>query len=67
MNSSPVNIFYYQHYADANFVVLRSRNDVDILLKWLNDLHHNIIFTCEIEKKKKLNFLDVSVVKETGR
>ena len=48
-------------YVDDTFVLIKDLKAVDQLLSLMNSKHKNIKFTCEIEKNKKIAFLDVHV------
>ena len=53
-------------YVDDTFVLIKDLKVVDQLLNLMNSKHKNIKFTCEIEKNKKLAFLDVLVNRKKG-
>ena len=42
---------FYKRYVNDIFVLLKSENDVNNLLFYLNSKHPNIRFTCGIEKR----------------
>lgn len=58
---------FFARYVDDIFVLLRSRQDVIELTKYLSSKHSNISFTCEEERNNILPFLDVNVIRETNR
>lgn len=53
----------YLRYVDDTFVILRNEIDKTNFHRKLNDLHPNLEFTCEVETKNKLPFLDVTIEK----
>ena len=52
---------FYRRYIDDTFMLFRKKSHVESFLKYLNSKHDNIKFTCELEFKQSLNFLDISV------
>ncbi len=49
----------WSRFVDDTFVILKSRKDAEIVLKFLNTKHPNIKFTMEEEKSGCIPFLDV--------
>ncbi len=43
------------------FVLLKDKNNVDLVLQFLNNIHKNLRFTTENEKNKMIPFLGVLV------
>jgi len=58
---------FYKRYIDDTFLLFKHPSHVQLFLSYLNDQHHNIKFTCEIEKENQLSFLDTLITKENGR
>jgi predicted GIY-YIG superfamily endonuclease len=55
----------YLRYVDDTFIILNGKEtDVKKLVEFVNELHPNLKFTCEIEKQYELPFLDVKVIKQ---
>ena len=54
---------YYKRYVDDTFLLFKKEEERDRFLRYLNDKHDNISFTCEREQNGKLSFLDVTVSK----
>jgi hypothetical protein len=55
----------YLRYVDDTFIIFNGQeSDADQLVKFVNGLHPKLKFTCEIEKKFELPFLDVKVMKQ---
>ena len=50
---------YYKRYVDDVIAVFNDENEAKAFLEYLNTKHDNIKYTMEIEKDKKLAFLDV--------
>ena len=55
---------FYKRYVDDIFCLMKSENDANSFLVYLNTKHPNIKFTMEVEKDKKLSFLDVLISSE---
>ena len=51
----------YKRYVDDTFLVFKTRDQIPLFLEYLNSRHMNIEFTVEIEKERKLPFLDIEV------
>lgn len=49
-------------YVDDSLWILK-RNQVDIALNLLNDFHPRIKFTCEREIDNRINFLDITIIR----
>jgi hypothetical protein len=62
-----LGVIHWFRYVDDTFVVLNSRNDLDKTINYLNNIHKNIKFTYETEKKNSIAFLDVLVKNENGK
>ena len=58
---------FSKRYVDDIFVLLKSESQVNNLLFDLNSKHKNIRFTCEIEKDRYLEFLDINVYKGNNK
>ena len=52
-------------YVDDTFVLIKDLKVVDELLKLMNTKHKNIKFTIELERKKKIPFLDVLISRKS--
>ena len=59
-----IPIFYYRYLDDS--ICCIKKEDIHIVNKVVNEFDCNLKFTYEIENNKKINFLDVSLVKENG-
>ena len=55
---------FYRRYVDDTFVLFKDREHCNSFLKYLNNQHGNIQFTCEMETNGVLPFLDVLVRRE---
>ena len=51
----------YLLYVDDTFVIVRTRDEMNVLFQQLNNMHPNLKFTNEVEVDNKLPFLDVMV------
>ena len=58
---------FYKRYVDDTFLIFRSPTHIPLFLDFLNSQHPNIEFTSEIEKDRKLAFLDVEVLNSFGQ
>ena len=56
-----VNLWY--RYVDDVFASLKLNANVSTILDYMNGLHPNIRFTCELEENNRLPFLDTYVVR----
>ena len=56
--------FWYR-YVDDTFVLLKDKNNADLVLQFLNNIHKNLRFTTENEKNKMIPFLDVLVERKS--
>ena len=61
---SIIPIFYYRYVDDS--ICCIKKEDIHIFNKVFNEFDCNLKFTYEIENNNKINFLDVSLVKENG-
>ena len=59
-----ITIFYYR--CDDDLICCIKKEDIHIVNKVFNEFDCNLKFTYEIENNNKINFLDVSLVKENG-
>ena len=57
---------FFRRYVDDCFVIFRSRDHVRLFKDYLNSQHPNISFTCQLEDKSTLPFLDVSIDRTDG-
>ncbi|XP_063592239.1 uncharacterized protein LOC134769440 [Penaeus indicus] len=57
---------HYHRYVDT-FLLFKSQLEVQKFLQYMNGLHKNIKFTCELESNGKLPFLDVSISRDNNR
>ena len=62
-----LGVILYKRYVDDTFVILKSRDNAQTVLDFLNTLHPNIKFTTEMEKNGCLPFLDVLVKRKGDR
>lgn len=58
---------FYRRYIDDTFLLFDNEGHVNQFLNYLNKQHKNIKFTCELEKDKKLSFLDVEISRNAGK
>jgi hypothetical protein len=56
----------YKRYVDDTFALFQNVDQAHLFLNYINSLHKNINFTCELEKDLKINFLDVTVEKSNN-
>ena len=56
----------YFRYVHDTFLIVK-KVDVDVILTTFNVYHQSLQFTCEIENDKKLNFLDVTLVRNKDK
>ena len=56
----------YRRYIDDVFILFRNHDHVKLFLDYLNSKHPNIKFTCEIENKQQLSYLDVLISRRNG-
>ena len=52
---------FYKRYIDVIFVLMKSENNINTVLTYLNSKHLNIRFTSQIKKYKSLTFLEINV------
>ena len=57
---------YYYRYVDDTFMLFKTRAQIDSFLDYLNSKHPNIKFTCDVEQRGHLSFLDVDISRENG-
>jgi hypothetical protein len=55
---------FYRRYVDDTFTLFQNHDQVTLFLTYINSLHPNIKFTYESEKDGKLNFLDMTIIKQ---
>ena len=63
--NSQIKPLAYYRYVDDVFAVFPFKNDVDSFHTALNGMHKCIAFTVEEETSGKLNFLDISIVRNS--
>ena len=57
----------WKQYVDSTFVIWpHGRDKLETFLSHINSLHDNILFTMEIEKEKKIAFLDVWICRNNN-
>ena len=66
LDSCPNPPSFYRRYVDDIFCLLKSEDEANSFLVYLNGKHPNIKFTIETEKDKKLPFLDVLITSNNG-
>ena len=66
LNSCPASFkpLIYKRYVDDTFVTFKEKDHALDFLNFINTKHPNIKFTMEMEKDKKLPFLDIMVNRE---
>ena len=57
---------FYRRYVDDIFCLMKNESEANSFLVYLNGKHPNIKFTMEVEKDKKLPFLDVLISSNSG-
>ena len=57
---------FYRRYVDGTFCLFERKEDADMFLKFINNLHPNIKFDMEIGSANKLEFLDVVIERKPG-
>lgn len=55
---------WYKRFVDGTFALFINEDLVRVFLGALNNIHPSLKFTCELQKERKLSFLDVLVHKE---
>ena len=58
---------FFARYVDDIFVLLRSKENIEMLSNYLSSKHPNIRFTFEEEKNDTLAFLDVNVYRDADK
>ncbi|XP_045535026.1 uncharacterized protein LOC123721196 [Papilio machaon] len=62
ITATPSPVKLWKRYVDDVFCIMRGNQaDIECYLSYLNSIHDKIKFTCEVEKERKLPFLDVLV------
>jgi hypothetical protein len=56
-----LGVLYWITFVDDTFVVIKSREQAEIILEFLNNQHKTIKFTMEKEVNGSINFLDVKI------
>ena len=69
LDECPTDIkpLFYRRYVDDIFVLFESIEKLQKFKEFLNSKHHNINFTIELEKDKKLPFLDMLIDRNNGK
>lgn len=60
-------LFWYRYVDDIFACFLGTRRQLDIFFKFINNLHHRIKFTIELEENNSINFLDLTISKTQNR
>ena len=55
-------IIFYGRFVDDSFIII-AKNELNLLLKSINNYHPRLQLTHEIENNNQLNFLDTLVIK----
>ena len=55
----------YRRYIDDTFLLFRHESHIQNFLNYLNSQHQSIEFTCETENNCRLNFLDITIHRNT--
>ena len=53
----------YRRYVDDTFLLFKHKSHIELFLNYLNNKHSRIKFTCEVEERSFLNFLDLKITK----
>ena len=56
----------YRRYVDDSFLLFKEQSHVNRFYEYLNTQHERIEFTCELEDKNSLPFLDILITKENN-
>ena len=56
----------YRRYVDDTVCLFKDRNDIDLFLNYINNIHSNSQFTVEVENCSSLPFLDILVEKTSN-
>jgi len=63
INNLPFHLPFYYRYVD-DIILAAPSNSLDILLQTFNAQHSRLQFTMEIERDKKISFLDLTFIKD---
>ncbi|XP_058820994.1 uncharacterized protein LOC131683172 [Topomyia yanbarensis] len=58
-----ISLVVYRRYVDDCFVVGRA-NEIETVVRTFNEQHNNINFTCEMEERGRIRFLDLMLPRE---
>ena len=58
---------FYRRYVDDIFKLFKSNDHLKYFQDFLNSCHINMSFSMETEKKNKLSFLDVEIIREQDK
>ena len=58
---------FYRRYVDNIFILFKSNDHLKYFQDFLNFCHINMSFSMETEKKNKLSFLDVEIIREQDK
>jgi len=65
INNLPFHLSFYYRYVD-DIILAAPSNSLDILLQTFNAQHSRLQFTMEIERDKKISFLDLTLINDDG-
>ena len=60
-----LGVLYWIRFVDDTFVVIKSREQAENILEFLNNQHKTIKFTMEKELNGSINFLDVKITRNS--
>ena len=60
-----LGVLYWIRFVDDTFVVIKNREQAEIILEFLNNQHKTIKFTMEKEVNGSINFLDVKITRNS--
>jgi len=66
INNLPFHLPFYYRYVD-DIILAAPSNSLDALLKSFNAQHIRLQFTMEIERDKKISFLDLTLINDDGK
>lgn len=66
MESITIEPFFIKVYVDDTLVAL-NKQDIEPMLKQLNEYHENIQFTVEVEQNACINFLNMTIIRNDQR
>lgn len=59
-------VIFYCRYVDDSLLILNEDTNINELLNYMNNVHSNITFTSETEDNGKINFLDLTLIRQNN-